>query len=452
MGIQLHGKHRVALKGLVAAALSLALFIGLGAQGARAADEPVIQRAGSTGGVNRPSRAMTRAEFVDEYKDHGFAGGAVAGGNDMGAIAGFFASLDMATVLTAHEFFARYAGLEFELTWATSGQNVRDASGGRFFIVSAYHLTGNAATQAAPPGAPMIRIDGEPLRIAPGEQGPAIVAGRTLVPLRAVMEALGFEVGWDSRTRTAALRKQGYEVSVAIGSGSMSVNGAEVPIDAPARIMANRTMVPLRAISEAAGMDVGWDGQNRVVDIRTGHSNAPANTTANAPAAGTGGPSALEQAVRDGRSHLEVMELLPGTRMEDLQEAFEQEVIRLVNDIRREHGLAPRIYHPELARIARMRATETIEHNARHTHTSPVNGLQHCEYARAMGLNAPHAGENAVWGRLSAQDAVDSWMKSTSHRASILSRDSNLIYVGAGFYHGEFNDTAWTLWVMAKPM
>jgi uncharacterized protein YkwD len=64
-----------------------------------------------------------------------------------------------------------------------------------------------------------------------------------------------------------------------------------------------------------------------------------------------------------------------GFAYEDIQAMFEQEVIRLVNEIRAEHGLPALILHPELANVARLRAEEMVEYNVR-GHISPTTGLE----------------------------------------------------------------------------
>ena len=114
---------------------------------------------------------------------------------------------------------------------------------------------------------PQIRIDNEFVQIPAGDQQPVIVDGRTLVPLRAVMEALGFEVEWEPTQNRVNLEKPGFDISLTIGSRTMVVNGNNVSLDVPAQLINGRTMVPLRAISEATGMEVRWDGENSIVHI-----------------------------------------------------------------------------------------------------------------------------------------------------------------------------------------
>jgi hypothetical protein len=116
---------------------------------------------------------------------------------------------------------------------------------------------------------PRIRIDGEFIQIQSSDQQPVIIDGRTLVPLRVVMETLGFNVEWNAQTWTVSLAKQGYDIVAQIGSNDMSVNNNIISLDVSAQIMGSRTMVPLRAISEATGLIVLWDDTNYIVDIYT---------------------------------------------------------------------------------------------------------------------------------------------------------------------------------------
>lgn len=94
---------------------------------------------------------------------------------------------------------------------------------------------------------------------------PQIMNNRTMVPLRAIFEALGAEVGWDGATRTVTSNKNGAEISLAIGSDVMYVNGSAVTLDQCAVIVDGRTLVPVRAISEAYGVKVDWDGDTQTV-------------------------------------------------------------------------------------------------------------------------------------------------------------------------------------------
>lgn len=92
-------------------------------------------------------------------------------------------------------------------------------------------------------------------------------AGRTFVPLRFVSEALGCQVDWDNKTQTAIVEREGTYIEMKIGSDKPLVNGETKTLDAPARVVNQRTMVPLRFVSEALGEYVDWEGKTRTVFI-----------------------------------------------------------------------------------------------------------------------------------------------------------------------------------------
>ena len=93
-------------------------------------------------------------------------------------------------------------------------------------------------------------------------------AGRTLVPLRFIGEALGTEVEWVSATRQIVLTDTEKVIILWIDSHNTSVNGQTVQMDCPPRIMINdRTFVPLRFISEVLGATVDWDEETQEIKI-----------------------------------------------------------------------------------------------------------------------------------------------------------------------------------------
>ncbi|MBE5041038.1 copper amine oxidase N-terminal domain-containing protein [Ructibacterium gallinarum] len=83
------------------------------------------------------------------------------------------------------------------------------------------------------------------------DQLPVEENGRLLVPVRAVFESLGAEVNWDEAANQVTAVKEGTTVQLEIDNATMVVNEAEVALEAPARLIGDRTLVPLRAVSEA---------------------------------------------------------------------------------------------------------------------------------------------------------------------------------------------------------
>ena len=98
-------------------------------------------------------------------------------------------------------------------------------------------------------------------------QPPVIVDGRTLVPVRGVFEALGFDVDWNPDTRTAYLTNAGYNVVISIGSDLFTTNDVEHTLDVPAEIIGGSTMLPLRAVLESVGYELEWDEAARTITI-----------------------------------------------------------------------------------------------------------------------------------------------------------------------------------------
>ena len=114
-----------------------------------------------------------------------------------------------------------------------------------------------------------VSVDGKGVEF---DQPPVIDNDRTLVPMRAIFEALGAEVSWDTDTRTVTSTKGDTEISLAIDSDKMTVGDKTVMLDVPAKIIGDRTMVPVRAISEAMSCKVDWDGEARAVIITTANT------------------------------------------------------------------------------------------------------------------------------------------------------------------------------------
>lgn len=100
---------------------------------------------------------------------------------------------------------------------------------------------------------------------------PFIEDGTTLVPLRAVSEAMGATVGWDSTTQTITLTKAKTNISMVIGSTSVQVNDKNIELSVAPKIVNGSTMVPLRIIAQAFGSTIAWGNTNgkTVISIRS---------------------------------------------------------------------------------------------------------------------------------------------------------------------------------------
>ena len=116
-----------------------------------------------------------------------------------------------------------------------------------------------------------ITINDTELIIPEGDTQPFVENGRTLVPMRAIFEALGATVEWDGENRrvTANDPTNNTTIILTIDSNIMVVGQEEIELDVPAKIVNDRTMVPVRAIAESLGCIVDWDGVTKTVIIES---------------------------------------------------------------------------------------------------------------------------------------------------------------------------------------
>ena len=94
---------------------------------------------------------------------------------------------------------------------------------------------------------------------------PVIENDRTLVPLRAIFEALGVHVHWDGATKTVTGTREDKIIILQIDNKIASINGVDTELDVPARIIDNSTLVPVRFIAESLGAEVNWDRDRKSV-------------------------------------------------------------------------------------------------------------------------------------------------------------------------------------------
>ncbi len=104
----------------------------------------------------------------------------------------------------------------------------------------------------------------------PLDQPPVIMNDRTMVPIRFVSEAMGANVQWNPKDRTVTITLGKNIAILKIDDVKAQANGYEVYLDAPPTIIAktSRTVVPVRFVAETLGMEVTWNGTERSVTIK----------------------------------------------------------------------------------------------------------------------------------------------------------------------------------------
>lgn len=122
-----------------------------------------------------------------------------------------------------------------------------------------------------------VTVNGEPVTFNEGK--PVQKNGRVLVPLRGVFEKMGASVRWNGTLRQITASKDDSLVQLRIGSRNATVDGKTMTMDVPASIIGGSTMVPLRFVSEALGADVDWQDRTRTAVITLLEASHSTTTT-----------------------------------------------------------------------------------------------------------------------------------------------------------------------------
>lgn len=100
---------------------------------------------------------------------------------------------------------------------------------------------------------------------------PVLLANRTMVPARAILEAFGGTAGWNAGARTATLVLGTHALQLTIGSGTAYLDGRAAAIDTDPAVVpviqSGRTLLPLRFVGESFGMTVGWDAATSTITL-----------------------------------------------------------------------------------------------------------------------------------------------------------------------------------------
>lgn len=145
-------------------------------------------------------------------------------------------------------------------------------------------------------GNPEMTVNGAAQEIDPGRGTvPMVISDRTLVPIRAIIESVGGTAEWDGVSQTAAINYSGDTIRLVINSTTAYFNDEERTLDAAPQVINDRTMMPIRFISEELGFTVGWDQDTQTVTIQV-PSGEESDEAPTAAPEGTESPSASPSA------------------------------------------------------------------------------------------------------------------------------------------------------------
>lgn len=112
-----------------------------------------------------------------------------------------------------------------------------------------------------------IKVDGAAVALPDAKPYIDPVTNRTMVPIRFISEKMGATVEWDEPNQTVKIDRKGKLITLKIGDKGYNWGERRFSIDAPAVIKDGRTFVPLRAVSQAFEVYVKWDGSQRLVIV-----------------------------------------------------------------------------------------------------------------------------------------------------------------------------------------
>lgn len=115
---------------------------------------------------------------------------------------------------------------------------------------------------------PIMHVNGTQLEIDEGrDTKPIVINGRTLVPIRAIIEAFGGNVDWENTTRTVTLTLEDDIIMLVIDSMTAYLNNRAITLDVAPTVVNGRTMLPIRFVAEGFNLGVGWENDTRTVSI-----------------------------------------------------------------------------------------------------------------------------------------------------------------------------------------
>lgn len=115
---------------------------------------------------------------------------------------------------------------------------------------------------------PIMEVNGVETEIDTGRgTTPVAINGRTLVPIRAIIEAFGGVVGWDAGTKSVLLTMEDDTIKLGIDSNIAYLNNKASTLDVAPTVINERTMLPIRFVAEGFNLGVAWDHRTQTISI-----------------------------------------------------------------------------------------------------------------------------------------------------------------------------------------
>ena len=135
----------------------------------------------------------------------------------------------------------------------------------KYTYVNDRNVNSAIADPASVPDKITVTLDGRELNFNGVE--PQIIKGSTMVPMRTIFEELGCIMNWDANTKTVTASRNVTTIKLTVNMNRAYINNKEYMLDSPPCIVNGSTLVPVRFVSEALGVEVRWDAANRTVSL-----------------------------------------------------------------------------------------------------------------------------------------------------------------------------------------
>ncbi|MBY3618202.1 AMIN domain-containing protein [Acinetobacter sp. CUI P1] len=99
------------------------------------------------------------------------------------------------------------------------------------------------------------------------------VNGSVMIPVRVVVENLGFEVLWEQQARKVTVHQDGKSIELAVGKKTADADGVTFDLNAAPKQSGGTVLVPIRFVSEQFGLKVGWDNSDKTVYLTGGQAS-----------------------------------------------------------------------------------------------------------------------------------------------------------------------------------
>ena len=179
-------------------------------------------------------------------------------------------------VITADEWKARMTGSIGENQYKLTAPGITEktyvcATGLRFSETPVVMFEDNSSLEELKESPDIVTVTVDGIALQFPLQDPIIIEGRTLVPMRTIFEALGADVQWidEDGVQSIVAATEETTINMTINSEKFYVNGEEKTLDVPAQLINDKTLVPIRAISESLGCSVEWEQETKTVIIES---------------------------------------------------------------------------------------------------------------------------------------------------------------------------------------